>query len=127
MASSSTKRTANDSSSYVITSINETLPSSLKQCTSNHLIAIIKNHASFNNDKINPYKTTIIEYLKANQVDGNTLSFMNRKAFSMNLISYTKDKKIRTAANTTYNTLVNHFQVENVLINIQNLYLSKSS
>ena len=107
--------TAMSNQANQITLINDTLPSSLHECTLNHLIALITNNESFNDEKINPFKAIIIQYLKENQIDGNTLSNIKRKQFSSSVIKYFKNNdKLRYPANTIHKKLINLFHKVNI-------------
>ena len=98
------------SNSYDLTFINDRLPSSLKQCTLNHLIILITNHQSFNDEKINPFKDTIIKYLKDHEIDGYIFSTFKRKKFSQAIMKYNQnDKRLRGPSNTLHKKLINLF------------------
>ena len=86
------------------------LPSSLQECTTNDLISIARNHESFDNETINPFKTTIIAYLQENEINGSLLSNIKRKQFITALAQFSKTNKISGAASQTHKRFLKHFQ-----------------
>ena len=95
-----------------VENLNNKLPSTLNECTLNHLLSIIKYHESFNDKIINPFKTQIMTFLQEKQANGSTIIRTKRKQFSENLIRYIgNNKKIRGAGNKTWDKL-KYFQFD---------------
>ena len=88
---------------------NQSMASSIHQCTLNDLISIITKDPLFNDVIINPFKNTIINYLSDNKIDGQILLKIKRKEFAEGLIVYNdSNTKIRGAANKCWTRLINY-------------------
>ena len=98
-------RSTSMTSSNTATSVAESQPSSLKDCTCNHLIYLISNHPIFNDHKINEFRNDISKYIQQNKIDGDTLSNTKRTEFSKKLTTFANNNRVRGPANKTWDRL----------------------
>ena len=92
--------------------------SSLAECSSSDLIFLLKNHRTFDNNKTNEFKLSIIEYIKLHQINGAQLLEIPREKFSQNLIEFINgNKAIHESASAVWNGFKNFQFPTNTNIN----------
>ena len=94
-----------DINDMVMMNLDTTLPMTLQQCSVSHLISLITNNPSLNDETINPFKDQIIQYLQYNHIDGSILFDLDQHKFSNLVFEYSQNDDIQLAANVLYKKL----------------------
>jgi len=74
----------------------------IKSLDKQAILELFIANQSFNDETINQYKSKICSYFKENEITGSKLLEIGRKQFGENLVIYAEEKKIRGAANKTF-------------------------
>ena len=97
------------SSPKIIKNINDKLPPTLSECTSNHIQSLILYHQSFDDKIIDVFKNKIVTFIQKNEMNGQFFLNIKRKQFSEKLIKYIgNNNKIRGAGNKTWDKLTKY-------------------
>eukprot|EP01084_Bolivina_argentea_P276165 471176_1 len=82
-------------------------PESISQYTVDQIVFVLNHEETTNHfEKLKPYQPQIVQYIKMNDVNGESLLNMKRKDFMKNIAAYCNNKKITIALGKLYKYII---------------------